>query len=146
MITTMRRMFWLALLGGAAYAGWTAWQRQNAPAAADAPQWPPLDPRSDPSTAAAGTPAGATALAPDGVVDQVADPASTRSGAPETSADTRWVVPVDGECPEGFPIKANDKSGIYHVPGGRFYARTIPERCYARSQDAAADGYRAAKS
>ncbi len=66
--------------------------------------------------------------------------------ASDTSNGARWVAPVDGECPEGFPIKANDNSGIYHVPGGRFYARTVPERCYARSQDAVADGYRAAKS
>jgi hypothetical protein len=142
MITTMRRMFWLALLGGAAYAGWTAWHRQNAPTAADAPQWPPLDPPLD----AAATPAGFATLDPDRVVDRGADEASTRSGPPEASADTRWALPIDGECPEGFPIKANDNSGIYHVPGGRFYARTIPERCYARSQDAVADGYRAAKS
>ena len=54
--------------------------------------------------------------------------------------------PVDGECPDGYPVKANDNSGIYHVPGGRFYGRTVPERCYARAEDAEADGYRAAKA
>jgi hypothetical protein len=53
---------------------------------------------------------------------------------------------VDGACPAGFPIKANDGSRIFHVPGGRFYARTAADRCYARADDAIADGYRAAKA
>ena len=58
----------------------------------------------------------------------------------------KWVAPVDGGCPDGFPIKANDNSGIFHVPGGRFYDRTVPERCYATADDALADGYRQAKA
>ena len=49
-------------------------------------------------------------------------------------------------CPSGYPIKGNANSRIYHVPGGRFYDRTVPERCYASAADAEADGYRAAKS
>jgi hypothetical protein len=52
----------------------------------------------------------------------------------------------DGTAPATHPIKANEKSGIYHVPGGRFYGRTKPERCYATPSDAEADGYRQAKS
>jgi hypothetical protein len=43
-------------------------------------------------------------------------------------------------------VKGNDNSGIYHVPGGRFYARTVPERCYANTDDATADGYRPARA
>jgi hypothetical protein len=58
----------------------------------------------------------------------------------------RWVAPVDGTCPPGYPVKANDNSGIFHIPGGRFYERTVPERCYADADDAVADGYRAAKA
>lgn len=65
---------------------------------------------------------------------------------PEQQAAARWVQPVDGACPEGYPVKANDNSGIYHLPGGRFYARTVPERCYAAAADAEADGYRRAKA
>ena len=57
-----------------------------------------------------------------------------------------WVAPVDGACPSGYPIKGNSNSLIYHVPGGRFYERTVPERCYASAADAEADGYRAAKT
>jgi hypothetical protein len=57
----------------------------------------------------------------------------------------RWAPAVDGECPEGYPVKVAT-SGIYHVPGGRFYDRTTPQRCYASTGDAEADGYRAAKA
>lgn len=58
-----------------------------------------------------------------------------------------WVEPnADGSCPSTHPIKANDNSGIFHVPGGRFYDRTKAERCYATAEAAAADGYRAAKA
>jgi hypothetical protein len=58
----------------------------------------------------------------------------------------RWLPPVDGSCPAGYPLKANNNSGIFHVPGGRFYDRTVAERCYANSEDAVADGYRQAKA
>jgi hypothetical protein len=125
MLTLLRRFFWLGLLGGAGYAGWTLWRRQTAPTPAAAPEWPPLAPLVDRPEVAA----DATVAAP--------------ADAPEHRA---WVEPVDGACPDGYPIKANDNSGIYHVPGGRFYARTVPERCYADTEAAEADGYRAAKA
>lgn len=58
-----------------------------------------------------------------------------------------WVEPLDdGGCPTGHPVKANESSGIYHVPGGRFYDRTVPVRCYVSPEAAAADGYRQAKA
>ena len=57
-------------------------------------------------------------------------------GSSRSTADVR----------DGYPIKANDNSGIFHVPGGRFYARTVTERCYANSADAVRDGYRPAKA
>jgi hypothetical protein len=72
-------------------------------------------------------------------------PLVAESTAEDPSAST-WVAPVDGACPSGYPIKGNPSSRIYHVPGGRFYDRTVPERCYATADDAEADGYRAAKS
>ena len=141
MITMLRRMFWLALLGGAGYAVWTVWQHKQAEQPAAAPEWPPVDPPSPApveSSEPAAAPAGFAALPTD-------EPAAAES-AP-ASADRRWVDPLDdGSCPDGYPIKANDNSGIFHVPGGRFYARTGAERCYARAEDAEADGYRAAKS
>ncbi len=62
-----------------------------------------------------------------------------------SDAEVPWVSPLDGVCPLTHPVKANDNSGIYHVPGGRFYDRTQAERCYRDAATAEADGYRAAK-
>ena len=56
-----------------------------------------------------------------------------------------WIEPVNGACPPTHPIKVKTTSGIYHVPGGQFYERTRPERCYVDAAAAEADGYRAAK-
>jgi hypothetical protein len=79
------------------------------------------------------------------VGSMAADPGGQAHGSGATAAT--WVEPFDdGSCPDGYPIKANDNSGIFHVPGGRFYERTVPERCYADRADAEADGYRAAKA
>ncbi len=58
-----------------------------------------------------------------------------------------WAAPLPGgACPPGHPIKAKESSGIYHVPGGRFYDRTNADRCYADPQAAEADGYRRSKT
>jgi hypothetical protein len=102
------------------------WQRRSARPAADdpPPSWPPF---ADPSRSADGN-----EQAPRGFAASATAP--------------RWVPPVDGACPAGYPVKANDNSGIYHLPGGRFYERTVPERCYTAVEDAEADGYRRAKA
>lgn len=71
-------------------------------------------------------------------------PASEPAPQPPPTRST-WVEPTDGECPDSHPIKANAASGIYHLPTGRFYARTSAERCYCEATDAEADGFRAAK-
>jgi hypothetical protein len=47
-------------------------------------------------------------------------------------------------CPDGFPIKGNASSGIYHRPNESSYQRTIPEVCFATEEAAIANGYRAA--
>ena len=137
MITTLRRLFWVALLAGVGYAAWLIWQRRTGDDTT-APEWPPLDPPTEP-------PVGFVDL----TVDSVADPSETEpesAGGDTATEATTWVAPVDGQCPDGYPIKANDNSGIFHVPGGRFYDRTVPERCYADAHDAEADGYRRAKA
>lgn len=49
-----------------------------------------------------------------------------------------------GEC----PVKGNISSSgekIYHVPGGAFYERTVPEECFDTPAAAEAAGYRASK-
>ena len=98
----------------------------------DPPEWPPLPPLDD----------GTTAAAPS---DRASDAQTTiTEGAGST--ETAWRASHDGACPDGFPIKAKDSSGIFHVPGGRFYDRTKPDRCYPDASSAAADGYRQSKT
>ncbi|MDW3217496.1 MAG: hypothetical protein R8F63_02680 [Acidimicrobiales bacterium] len=63
----------------------------------------------------------------------------------EDTPSGSFVEPVDGVCPATHPIKGNAQSGIFHVPGGMSYERTVPERCYASEADAEADGFRKAK-
>ena len=64
---------------------------------------------------------------------------------PEPAVSAAWADPIDGECPDGFPVKVNERSGIFHVPGGLSYDRTRPTRCYATPEGAEADGFRRAR-
>ena len=48
--------------------------------------------------------------------------------------------------PDSHPVKVKVKSGIFHVPGGRFYERTSADRWYPNAEAAEADGYRPSKS
>jgi hypothetical protein len=137
MVTVLRRLFWLALLSGAGFAGWSAWQRRSESVGqVSTPVWPPFEPATAAPDAAA-----FVALPTDAPVDP-----DDGSADASHAHSRRWVPPVDDQCPEGYPIKANDNSKIFHVPGGRFYQRTVPERCYADAADAEADGYRRAKA
>ncbi len=58
-----------------------------------------------------------------------------------------WV-PGDGgtEAPEGFPLKGNASSMIYHPKESSTYNRTIAEYYFATPEDAEAAGYRLPKS
>ncbi len=79
-----------------------------------------------------------TATAPQGFAGVATEPA--------TDTATGWVEPdADGGCPGSHPIKGNDQSKIFHVPGGMSYVRTKAERCYCDEASAEADGYRKAK-
>lgn len=123
---TTRLTLALLLLAGIA----VVWRRRagRAVPATEVAPWPPFEPVAEPVV--------------EQVADQVTEPVTNLAAEPAP----RWVAPVDGGCPDGYPIKANDNSLIYHVPGGRFYDRTVPERCYAAAEDAEADGYRRAKA
>ncbi len=118
MTTWLKRLFLLAVISGATFAVWTALQRRNEISPAPTPPAPTPPPA----------------------------PAPERAEAPTQPAlSIRWREPVDGACPDGYPIKVA-KSGIYHVPGGRSYERTVAARCYVSTDDAEADGYRRAKA
>jgi len=57
-------------------------------------------------------------------------------------------VPGDGTATAapGYPIEGNGRSGIYHLPGGFAYARTVPTICFRTPEAAEAAGLRASKS
>jgi hypothetical protein len=80
-----------------------------------------------------------------GPVQFVAEPAASETAEAAGAHEEAWIAPIDGVCPATHPIKGNAQSGIFHVPGGQSYDRTVPERCYASAADAEADGFRQAK-
>lgn len=47
----------------------------------------------------------------------------------------------DGSQPEGFPIKGNADSMLYHLPDTRFYNSTVAEIWFATAEAAEAAGY-----
>jgi hypothetical protein len=136
MMRLLRRLFWLGLLAGGAYGAYRVMgQRQSQ--STTTPEWPPL-----PVRPAQPSPKAAT------VSDAVTRSQTTETvpATDEEPAGQRWKPAVNGDCPKGYPLKANDNSRIFHSPGGRFYERTVAERCYANADDAIADGYRPAKA
>lgn len=75
----------------------------------------------------------------------VAPQATTAGEHAEPIADRTWVPADDGACPDGYPVKANLSSGIFHQPGQMSYDRTHPDRCYPSPEAAGDDGLRSAK-
>ena len=73
-----------------------------------------------------------------------AAPAPAPEAAP-AAGDAGPVRGADSVCPDSHPVKANDNSGIYHMPGQQHYGRTNARHCYASASAAQADGYRAAR-
>jgi len=157
-VTTLRRSLWLLLIGAVGGGAWSWWSDRNTPPSPPSPpEWPPLDaeaatsaiptstiPTSTPETSAptstTPSPAGTSSAS---FVNALVDAPDARSSADSGG----WVNPdADGACPITHPVKANDNSGIFHVPNGRFYDRTNAERCYPTADAAAADGYRQAKA
>ncbi|MEM9518008.1 MAG: hypothetical protein AAGA37_01685 [Actinomycetota bacterium] len=83
-----------------------------------------------------------TATEPAVAPETATEPAATDAAG----AKSGWIEPdADGGCPVSHPIKGNDQSKIFHVPGGMSYDRTKAERCYSDETSAEADGYRKAK-
>jgi hypothetical protein len=153
MFVGLRRLVLLGVLGAVGFAVWKRFVQgphvstpgapityQGAPSttrAADTTRPPDTTERVDVSALIEG---------PSEVAPPVEPTRPVQGFAAVSDGPTSWVPPIDGMCPDGYPIKANDNSGIFHVPGGRFYDRTVPERCYANTDAALADGYRQAKA
>jgi hypothetical protein len=128
-IALRRTLILLVLAAGIGAA--LSWRRSQSttPTPAEPPQWPEWPASAEPI---AGSPESAVA---------------GRSDAELTAASDGWIpAHDDGSAPESHPIKVKLSSGIFHVPGGRFYDRTRPDRCYPTAAAAEADGYRRSKT
>jgi large subunit ribosomal protein L17 len=51
------------------------------------------------------------------------------------------VALEDGSQPEGFPIKGNADSNLFHEPDTQYYDRTVAEVWFATAEDAEAAGF-----
>ena len=125
--TALRRTILLVALA-AGVGALVSWRRASTatPVPSAPPQWPPLP----------GQPTRPTTLTQE-----------TQETQATTAAVLDWLPPLDdGSAPASHPIKVKVSSGIFHVPGGRFYDRAKPERCYSTVAAAEADGYRRSKS
>ena len=125
--TRLLRLFKIVAVAGLVSGMVRALRRRRAPQVTGEARWPPL--AEEPSPTPRRGP----------VTFDESPAASAGDDAPG------WVEPVDGACPSSHPIKGNADSGIYHVPGGASYDRTVPERCYVSPEAAEADGFRRAK-
>jgi predicted lipid-binding transport protein (Tim44 family) len=130
MASFLRRLLVLAILAAAVAAAVRALRSQRSGpdvgAGTSAPSWPPMS-ATDGARPAAEAPA-----------------AEPESPPPAPAPSASWVDPTGAGCPDGYTVKAT-QSGLYHVPGGQFYERSVPVRCYVDAAAAEADGYRAAK-
>ncbi len=80
----------------------------------------------------------------DAATQQDADSAASS----EEGAAFAGAVKGDGtdNVPEGYPVKGNADSMIYHTPESSFYGRTIAEWYFKTAEDAEAAGFRAPAS
>ena len=79
----------------------------------------------------------AAAPAAEAAAPVAAAPAAAPYGAGSAASNP------DGSAPEGFAIKGNDSSKLYHVPGSRYYDSTIAEIWFATPEDAERAGFSA---
>ncbi|MHA6624535.1 50S ribosomal protein L17 [Pseudonocardia sichuanensis] len=75
-----------------------------------------------------------------GAATEVAEESSSTEGAPYGEGSH---APLDdpAEAPEGFPVKGNEDSKLYHVPGSPHYDRTVAEVWFATPEAAEAAGF-----
>jgi large subunit ribosomal protein L4 len=89
-----------------------------------------------------GTPRGAAPAS-----EQVSFTKAAKSAPAEDDTDEHpygpdsHAPPADGSQPEGFPVKGNADSMLYHVPGSSFYARTVAEVWFTTAEAAEAAGF-----
>jgi hypothetical protein len=132
----VKRTVGVGLIAGAGYAAWRAW-KARAPQPSGEIDWRsapfPFPPVPRPRDLPAPQPASENSR-------------TGSSGTQVGDGAMEWIDPNGtGACPATHPIKGKRSSGIYHVPGGANYDRTIPDRCYVNEEAAARDGMRRSK-
>jgi large subunit ribosomal protein L4 len=101
-------------------------------------------------TAPAKAAAKKAAPAAEAVDDEAADKLAKKAAASDAPAPKDSESPYgkgshialeDGSQPEGFPVKGNADSMLYHVPDSSFYDRTVAEVWFASAADAEKAGF-----
>jgi len=83
-------------------------------------------------------------VAADEVADEIEEADEVEETAEQVELPAGAVAPPeDGSIPEGYPIKGNANSMLYHQPGGRYYEVTIAEVFFDTPEHAEAAGYSA---
>jgi large subunit ribosomal protein L17 len=84
----------------------------------------------------------------DAATDAAATEASGLVDAPEAPALPEGAAAplADGSAPEGYTVKGNADSGLYHEPDGRWYDATVAEFWFKTAADAQAAGFKKAGS
>ena len=83
----------------------------------------------------------------------VEEPTVAEAPAEATEAAAAVALPEgaaaaneDGSAPEGYTVKGNADSGLYHEPDGQWYDQTIAEFWFKSAEDAEAAGFKKAGS
>jgi len=84
-------------------------------------------------------------------VDALVEKPASAAKADDTADDAPYgkgshAALADGSQPEGFEIKGNADSMLYHVPGSVFYERTVAEVWFASVTDAEKAGFQSPPS
>ena len=153
MLARMFRLIKIGAIGGLVVGAVRMLLGRRQPPVTGEASWPTLAERAaaaqaQPSEPAADEQAGKAERSADEPAEaaEQTEQAGDEPGEPADDEDGEdWVEPVDGACPATHPVKGKPGSGIYHEPGGLFYDRTVPQRCYRSAEAAEADGLRAAK-
>ncbi len=95
--------------------------------------------------------AAATTAAKAEKADKAAPAEDAESEGAEGAASTELpdgAAPAnaDGSAPEGYTVKGNADSGLYHAPGGRWYDTTVAEFWFTDEAAAEAAGFKKAGS
>ena len=99
------------------------------------------------AAAADETPADDADASTDSGVQTLVDTTSVDTTAVEAPYGEGSAAPLaDGSQPEGFPIKGNADSMLYHTPDSPFYERTVAEAWFATEEAAEAAGFSKPKS